>query len=43
MQEAHDWAKNLDYMYKGYGYYKLYTDLKIQFWVNNDKSTLTSI
>ena len=27
MQRAYDWAKNLDYMYKGHRYYKSYTNL----------------
>ena len=43
MQGAHNWAENLNHIYKDHSYYKSYSNLQIQFWVNNNEFTLTFI
>lgn len=41
MQGAHDWAKNLDRTFEGYGYYRLWADPQIQSRITENELTLT--
>jgi len=41
MQGAHDWAKNLDKIFEGHGYYKSQADPQIHSRVYDDELTLT--
>jgi len=42
MQEAHDWAENLNKTFEGHGYYKSHADPQIWSKVHDDELTLTS-
>ena len=41
MQEAHDWAENLDKIFQDYIYYKSHADSQIRSRLYNDKHILT--